>query len=468
MKITIPASKSNTKTILSILEDMGYSLPCNCHGQHCCGGDRYSFDCSMVPHDKITIELPSMSLSDTAIQGITWTGKTSSGPADTLLIDLGTTTIAMVLMQSGSGAVRQTSLSANPQKKWGTDVIARIHSACQGNLTLLKETVTNTIRQQAEILCARNRQDMSALRFCYIGGNTTMIHLLMGFDCTPLSASPFTPEVPNPAPFYYGSCRIVILPWMSAFVGGDITAGLFACQIPEEDTSALIDLGTNGEIVLAHKGICRTAATAAGPAFEGGGLSCGCASIPGAITSVSLRAIRPILTTIDNKIPVGICGSGALSLCAELLRNGYVDKEGILTSRFPEQGIFLGNAANGTPLHFTPEDFRNIQMAVAAIAAGLETLCHEADITCADISRLYLSGGFGSHLSLDDCQILELLSSVERSCIQISGNTCLAGLFRYALEPGRQTKAPDAKFVELSENTYFKDRFLQHMTYKNL
>lgn len=164
-------------------------------------------------------------------------------------------------------------------------------------------------------------------------------------------------------------------PWISAFVGGDITAGLLSCHLPSSGENALfLDLGTNGEMVLNHKGKLYTAATAAGPAFEGNGLSCGCPGISGAISHVVLRTLFPSLTTINNAHPIGICGSGAISLCAELLRKHYVTSDGVLTEKFKTDGIVLSKSPDGKSITFLPEDLRSIQLAIAAIAAGIDIL----------------------------------------------------------------------------------------------
>lgn len=124
-----------------------------------------------------------------------------------------------------------------------------------------------------------------------------------------------------------------------------------------EETSVLLDLGTNGEIVLSHNGVQYVTSTAAGPAFEGGNLSCGCASVSGAISQVVLRRLHPKLTTIDNKLPIGLCGSGAISVCAELLRKGFVTKDGVFTEQFPAEGLLLSLSATGTKIVFTKDDF---------------------------------------------------------------------------------------------------------------
>ena len=195
-----------------------------------------------------------------------------------------------------------------------------------------------------------------------------MIHLLFGYDCTSLGHSPFTIKAPSPEPLSIGNCTVYTAPWISAFVGGDITAGLLSRHLPSSGENALfLDLGTNGEMVLGHKENSIPAATAAGPAFEGNGLSCGCPGIPGAISHVVLRNLFPSLTTINNAHPIGICGSGAISLCAELLRKHYVTSDGVLTEKFKTDGIVLSKSPDGKSITFLPEDFRSIQLAIAPL-----------------------------------------------------------------------------------------------------
>lgn len=185
-----------------------------------------------------------------------------------------------------------------------------------------------------------------------------MIHLLFGYDCTSLGHSPFTIKVPSPEPLSIGNCTVYTAPWISAFVGGDITAGLLSCHLPSSGENALfLDLGTNGEMVLNHKRKLYTAATAAGPAFEGNGLSCGCPGISGAISHVVLRNLFPSLTTINNAHPIGICGSGAISLCAELLRKHYVTSDGVLTEKFKTDGIVLSKSPDGKINHLPSRRF---------------------------------------------------------------------------------------------------------------
>ena len=466
MKISVMADKTNKQNILTLLEQMGYSLPCNCHGQHHCNGKQYPFDCSLIPKEPLTVSLPDTSgrITGIALEDMTVT----SGAGDTLLIDLGTTTIALALIERSSGALRQTLNFSNPQRTYGADIVARIHAACSGSLKSLQHAVISALKEKIALLCRNNRQLPEQITSCFIAGNTAMIHLLMGYDCRSLGSSPFAIEVPSPEPFFYQNCSITILPWLSAFVGGDITAGLIACQITDRDSPAFfLDLGTNGEMALYHNSTLYTAAAAAGPAFEGGGLSCGCPAVSGAICGVRFKRLRPVVATIDNTLPIGICGSGAIQLCAELIRNGYVNEKGVLSERFPADGIFLSPSAQGTPLFFTPEDFRNIQLAVAAIAAGIETLADAARISLDEISDFYLGGGFGFYLNLEDCQTLKLFSSVAPDRIRFMGNTCLRGLREFAIKTPDSLTLPAVKQISLADSPYFEKRFIHHMTYSD-
>lgn len=467
MKIHIDVPPDNKKNILTLLEEQGYSLPCNCHGAHLCNSKNYTFDCAAVPHAPLEVELPAgnHTIRSIALEELT----PQPGSADTLLVDLGTTTIALCLIQKKGGRLRQSTTFANPQARFGADVIARIEAATSSAGSELQRCITDELKKEVAHLCQRNRQTVSDLRHCYIGGNTTMIHLLMGFDCASLGRSPFTIQKPSPEPFAYNSCQIHIAPWISAFVGGDITAGLSACGMDASQPATLfVDLGTNGEMVLAHNGVFYATATSAGPALEGGGLSCGCPGIPGAICHVHLRRLSPILDTIDNKLPIGLCGSGAISLCAELVRQNYITAESILTDQFPADGILLSYDSQGRALRFTADDLRNVQLASAAIAAGIDTLLQEAKLTFDKINQLYLGGGFGYYISLKDCDTLGLFSGIPASHITVLGNTCLRGLYQWAFA-GQTVCAPDTcHTVNLADHPYFKKQFINHMCFPSI
>ncbi len=464
MRISITATEDNTKDILTLIEEMGYDLPCNCHGAHRCDGRVYAFDCSAIPTSSIEVDLPmtSSDIHSISIEDMSLT----DGLADTLLIDLGTTTIALTLLSRQSGQIRLTSTYANPQIRYGSDVISRIQAAHSGYADALRQSVRTSLEREVSSLCQRNHQDISSLTHCYIGGNTTMIHILLGYDCTSLGHSPFEVIEDSPSPRTYKGCKVYFAPWISAYVGGDISAGLLACPIASSDDTALfVDLGTNGEIVLSHHGDLYATATAAGPAFEGSGLSCGCPAIPGAIYKVKLKPLRPALETIDNRMPTGICGSGAISLYAELLRLGYFTDEGILSDSFPSDGLVIGRSATGDPIRYTAEDLEHVRLAVAAIAAGIDTLADIAGISTSAIEHIYLAGGFGFSLPPEDCETVGLFSSIPSSSIQVMGNTCLLGLYQWAVGATHIVTPDSVTSVNLAESSVFQERYLYHLAH---
>lgn len=466
MKVLIHCDQTNTKNILTLIEEQGYTIPCNCNGNHRCNGKVYSFDCSMVPKNSMTVEIPEYSEK---ISSISFSAKDRTpGPADTLLIDLGTTTVALALIDSKTKHLRNTHTFVNPQKKYGSDVISRIQASLDGMKSQLTQVITEALKVESENICKKNGQTVSDICQCYIGGNTTMIHLLLGYDLRSLSASPFEIKATMPVPFMYNNCNVTILPWQSAFVGGDLTAGFYSCRLDlSAGNSLLVDLGTNGEMILSCDHHYYSTSTAAGPAFEGNGLSYGCPGIPGAISHVTLRGLMPRLTTIDDKLPIGICGSGAISVAAELLRKNYVDADGILTEKFPSNGVLLARKQDGTSITFSANDFRTIQLAVAAIAAGIDTLCHTAGITSNEIQHLYVGGGLGFFIDLEDCITLNLFPSVPKESIHVMGNTCLQGLFRYATEDHLLVDSSQIalKNINLANSDYFQKKYITHLTY---
>lgn len=470
MEIHIQADSNNTLTVLDLLERQGFSLPCNCHGANVCGGVQYDFPCGMVPKAPLTVHLPDAT-SSAQITGLSLmqTPDLSIQP-DSLLIDIGTTTIAMVYYHSTKKSTLFSEVFANPQIAYGADVISRIQYDVThpSEHTLHKELTASLTGHAASFL--KRYPDIS-IKQCLIGGNTTMIHLLLNLSLQGMTGHPFTPEIPDNFSFTHKGVSVHVLPWLSAFIGGDITAGLLSLSFDtRNDTCILADLGTNGELVLCHKNHLYTASTAAGPALEGGGLSHGCPAIPGAVSEVSLRGIIPRIQTIANKLPCGICGIGAISVLAELLSQQYMNADGTLTSKFPENGILLAKAPS-SDIIFTSNDVRQMQLAVAAIAAGIDTLCREAGILPENVDSLYLAGGLGYHIPLEKASSLGMFCDILPERIHCVGNSCLNGLAKLssAAEEDfislQHRLTAQTENISLADNAFFQSSYLSHMTY---
>lgn len=473
MQITVHATRDNKKNILDLLEEQGCHLPCNCHGANACGGKQYTFPCTLVPHEDMTITLHSRQ----AFGGISLSDKpdTSHQP-DTLLIDLGTTTIAMVYYNRIHKSVYFSEVFPNPQLPFGADVISRIrydsdpshhHELTQIMRRELTDHYTGFIKSH----------NTDSITSCLIGGNTTMIHLLLGLSLQGMTSAPFMPSDIEPESLCrdYQDIPVIILPWLSAFIGGDIVSGMLYLNFDSrKDTCLLVDLGTNGELALLHEQNIYLAGTAAGPTFEGSGLSCGTPAIAGAISDVTLNKILPRTQTIQNKLPTGICGSGAISILSQLITNKYMDHEGILHDNFPEKGLIISRTPSGQPIRFTRQDVREIQLAIAAIGAGIDTLCHNAGINPVEVHHLYLAGGLGYHIDLTKASVTGLFSGIDCNKIDSIGNGCLLGLASVAASHSNSNDFlrrfthlySAAKEVVLADEPYFKESFLRHMMYE--
>ena len=471
MQIHIEANSNNTLSVLDLLEKQGFSLPCNCHGANVCGGTQYDFPCTLIPKEPLTVCLRD-SITKEKIEGLGLMQKADlSVFPDSLLIDIGTTTIAMVYYHSAKKTTFFTEVFPNPQIPYGADVISRInYDVSDHEHHLLHHRIVSCLEEHASSFFLQF-PDVS-LRQCLIGGNTTMIHLLLNLSLEGMTGFPFTPSEFTNFCFTYNKVEVFILPWLSAFIGGDITSGLLSLSFnTRKDTCLLADLGTNGELVLCHQNHLFTASTAAGPALEGNGLSHGCPAIPGAISDVSLRGVVPRIQTIANKLPAGICGSGAISTLAELLSQHYIHADGTLTEKFPKNGILLARSKE-TVISFSINDVRQMQLAIAAIAAGIDTLCHEAGISPDKVDSLYLAGGLGYSISLEKASLLGMFCSIRPERIHCVGNSCLNGLAELSedfsnLQQFVSHVKKHTTDISLADNSYFQSSYLAHMSYEH-
>jgi uncharacterized 2Fe-2S/4Fe-4S cluster protein (DUF4445 family) len=303
-----------------------------------------------------------------------------------------------------------------------------------------------------------------------------MIYLLMNYRCDSLGAYPFDPEFAVKERYTFretfGSdafnCPVYIVPWVSAYVGGDITAGYLACCAGTDETALLIDMGTNGEMMLWSGDRIWCCSTAGGPAFEGGGIEYGTGSIPGAISKVDLMDGKFVCETIGGTSPVGICGSGVLDVSACMLRGGYVDESGRMDSQYFNDGVVIAEGA-GKKIIFTQKDMREIQLAKSAIRAGVEIMLKVSEFPAGQIDTVYLAGGFGQKLRLESAVEIGLLPEKLREKTSTSGNSALGGCVKIC----RNMKMMDAayalakKAIEVQLNTHpdFQDLFMEHMLF---
>lgn len=376
-----------------------------------------------------------------------------------IALDIGTTTLAACLIDLETGRRLAAASRLNRQRMLGADVISRISAEMQGQASRLQQWV----REDVDSLIGELQPDRQAVKSVMIAANTTMVHLLCGFSCEPLGTYPFSPVHTEIVRDTYQNligtdrldCEVTVMPGISAFVGGDVVAGIYACQVEQESkrgASLFVDLGTNGEMALFYDGKFLVSSAAAGPAFEGGSLSCGMGSIPGAICQVTMESAYQVrIQTIGKKPPAGLCGTGALEALSELVRLGIVDETGLLSEEYFEEGFWLATSPDGEPILLTQKDIRELQMAKAAVRAGVETLLLRAGIGCEEVSRVYLAGGFGLGMNQHAAVKTGLFPGAFAGKIIPVGNSALAGAAQALMEDGWE--AETGQIIRRSEET---------------
>lgn len=355
-----------------------------------------------------------------------------------LAVDIGTTTLAAALVDCTDGKILATATAVNSQRSFGADVVSRIGAACHGKGKALQKAVRRDLTRLMKQLLKDHPGTAARCRQMAIAANTTMLHLLMGWPCDGLGDWPFHPvslggktyraqEVLGPqSPL--ADATVTLLPGMSTYVGADITAGIWQCGLASsDDVSLFVDLGTNGEMVLGNKDQRFIASAPAGPALEGGKLTWGTGSVPGAICGVRIERGRAKVRTIDHAVPVGICGTGILEAMAGLVREGLVDETGKLVEPYFHKGFPLASTLDYQRITLSQQDIREIQMAKSAIRAGIESLIERSGISRQRVHQVFLAGGFGYYLDPQKAAVIGLLPADLAERTTAVGNTSLKG-----------------------------------------
>lgn len=432
--------------------------------------------CQSIPLMDLTIFIPQMEeerfriISDRVMEA----GTQAQG-AWGIGIDIGTTTLVMYGTDLKSGGIFTAWTGVNHQRICGTDVISRIESALKGKGEYLREQICLDLSEGIRKLVKQSGRTENPEKVC-IAGNTVMLHLLLGYDCTGLSRAPFVPVsleaeahlLSELADKDLPEVPVDILPGMAAFVGADIAAGVYKCDMDiREEICMLIDVGTNGEIVLGNRESLLCASTAAGPAFEGGNISNGMGSLPGAIQSVRITDGNVQVRTILDEPARGICGTGVLEAAAELFQAGILDETGRLGGQFFDRGYPLTRTEDGNEIVLTQKDVREFQLAKAAVRAGIETLLKRRGIRASEVSQVFLAGGFGFSMDLKKAFVVGMFPEGFTGKIRIIGNSSAAGCVKYlTAEDGRERLAKIKSLcreVELSADKEFRDFFMEYM-----
>ena len=518
-KMIIDRSKQQ-KNLLEMLQEKNEYISAPCNGNGICGKcivryksgateptkqDReflsekqleqgYRLACQSYPTEEYKVEIPE--LEETIEVLSQWENQrteeilknTAEGTAEKtenalygICIDIGTTTLAALLVNLETEADCQTAVSVNHQRAYGSDVLSRISASNGGKKWEIQRCIRQDLQKLIRELLQKEKITEQQIQRIVIAGNTTMCHLLRGFSCETLGVAPFLPVdlswMEGSAADFLGmkelDTKVVILPGISAFVGADIMAGIAKMNMHRsEGYHLLLDIGTNGEMVLGNCRHMYVTSTSAGPAFEGGNISCGMASIPGVISHVFMeetgKAGFQVIGETDGENKkqqaIGICGTGMIDLVYELREHQMIDEHGTYSDLYFDTGYELAEKVK-----FTQNDIRELQMAKAAIRAGVDILVKKAGITFDEVDNCYLAGGFGTKIDIKKAAGIGLIpKELEMKTIPV-GNTVLAGTKEVLL--GRISKDELEKIqtmadvINLAEENDFEELYLSYMDF---
>ena len=518
-KMIIDRSKQQ-KNLLEMLQEKNEYISAPCNGNGICGKcivryksgateptkqDReflsekqleqgYRLACQSYPTEEYKVEIPE--LEETIEVLSQWENQrteeilknTAEGTAEKtenalygICIDIGTTTLAALLVNLKTEADCQTAVSVNHQRTYGADVISRIDASNNGKKWEMQRCIRQDLQKLVGELAEKEGIHVAQIQRIVIAGNTTMCHLLRGFSCETLGVAPFLPVdlswMEGSAADFLGmkelDTKVVILPGISAFVGADIMAGIAKMNMHRsEGYHLLLDIGTNGEMVLGNCRHMYVTSTSAGPAFEGGNISCGMASIPGVISHVFMeetgKAGFQVIGETDGENKkqqaIGICGTGMIDLVYELREHQMIDEHGTYSDLYFDTGYELAEKVK-----FTQNDIRELQMAKAAIRAGVDILVKKAGITFDEVDNCYLAGGFGTKIDIKKAAGIGLIpKELEMKTIP-AGNTVLAGTKEVLL--GKISKEELEKIqtmadvINLAEENDFEEMYLSYMDF---
>jgi uncharacterized 2Fe-2S/4Fe-4S cluster protein (DUF4445 family) len=412
------------------------------------------------------------------------TGNTTSRKFG-LAIDIGTTTVAVSLVDIREGGIMDTASNYNKQIASGADVISRIDYAVEekDGLKRLNYLVTETINSLVRELLSDTNVGNEEIGFIVIAGNTTMMHLLLSVPPGPIKREPYIPTVNLLQPIRARDLGIeapnaylYCVPGRSAYVGGDITADILVSGMhKEEGLSLLIDVGTNGEIVLGNKEWLVGCSCSAGPAFEGGEVECGTRAVRGAIEKVRITPNFDVeYSVIGDVKPIGICGSGLIDLLGDLFRCGIIDKNGSMKdldnrrTRSGKEGkefvvAFSQETDIGKDIIITEADLKNIIRTKAAIYAAASLLLKTVGYKTEDLAQIFIAGAFGNYLDARKSVMTGILPDVEIEKLKFIGNGALAGAQLVLLSKEKRREAEDIfrkiTYIDLSTNPKFFEEF---------
>ena len=417
-----------------------------------------------------------------------------TGPEDTAVvgcaIDIGTTTVSMVLVDLENGKILAKGSSGNGQIRYGADVINRIieQGKPSGRKKLQDAIVKETLTPIIANLCKTAGISCRSILRLSVGANTTMNHLFVGVDAQSVRMDPYIPSFFHWDGLKAGDIQlpanplapVLIAPNIGSYVGGDITAGTLASLMWDKDEMSLfIDLGTNGEIVFGNRDFLMSCACSAGPAFEGGDISCGMRATDGAIEAcvIERNTMEPTLTIVGDagQKAVGICGSGIIDIISELFRCGIINAKGLFVregDRVKRDHHGMGRyvivtaeeSETGREVSINEVDIDNFIRAKGAIFSAIDTLLKSVDMTVDMIDKVYVAGGIGSGINMKNAVNIGMFPDVELEKFNYIGNSSLSGAYAMVVSDEATAKcaevASNMTYLELRTHPGYMDSFV--------
>ena len=435
--------------------------------------DGFILSCLASVKSDLTIE--KQTISGDGLADFTMPELQSNREGLGVILDIGTTTLASCLIDLKSGKILNKFSCLNPQGIYGADVLSRIQACQEGKLKDLQNLI---IKETQSILTKLSPK--ACVEELIVGANTTMLHLFLGVDPTPIGVFPFTPvfleeKILKGEELGLSVKQVRLLPSAAAYIGSDVTAGVLACEMHAcKSTKLFVDIGTNGEVVLAHDGKLYATSTAAGPALEGACIECGIGGVLGAIDRISSQEGKLFLHTIGDEKPIGICGSGLINLLALLWKEKLIDENGTwdeectspLKAYRKDDRFYITE-----DIYLSQRDIRQFQLAKAAIAAGIKTLLENCAVSEEMVESTYLAGGLGYYMDVNHAIAVGLLPRSLKNSLQSVGNTCLAGSHICLLSKEAQHKitnlAKEMEIVDLSCSQIFQEEYMNRMGFED-
>ncbi len=459
--ITVNGKKINAspnENLLRVLQREGFFLPSDCNGKGTCGKCVAQVDgviqnaCRVFLSGGENVVLPE---HKNIVSEIGAPEREKKGTENIVAVDIGTTTVAVCLCDKDGSPVAAKTFD-NPQRLFGSDVVSRLDAVKKNGVDALRTPLVSALEKSIFSLT-----NGTAPKKIFICGNTVMLHIFCGKDCSSLGVFPYTPDFLNGQKGTLCGAGYETLPCLAPYVGADVTADVMYIEATERKVGyrLLIDLGTNAEIVLFGDGKYYATATAAGPCFEGGNISCGMPACEGAVYRFCLDENESAKEKHFGLKARGLCGSGLIDVVGQLVRHGIIDEKGTFTT---------GNGYLIAPsVLLTQGDVRNYQLAKSAVASGIEVLMKKANVLPEDVGTVYLAGGFSAAISPENAVFSGLIPSwAQNKCVPINNSALKGTALCSANKVSPDDFIANGRFVDLTCDADFSELFIDNLSFR--